>query len=385
MPQSSTKSSTKRKGFFAEAPVREDEEARQREVAALLPPHRVVLQDLPVERILPNPFQARQQFTNLEELSAAIQAQGFITRLRVRPDPDQSGYFQLAYGERRLRAARLAGLTEVPCEVADHTDDELLEIGLAENIQRRELEPLDEARAFRLFIEQRNYSIRRLAERIGKDKSYVEDRLALLRTPEDVQRMIEQRPDALRIAREIAKLPTAEERRPLIEGVMAGQVNTEDVRSIVRAVTGPEPLQTSVGGEAPSVATGEPGDAQTALSEEASVSRVVSVDGVPLAIPLWEEDGRGKQSGSAAESARGVKDAGVTRAAREARRPAASLRRDMGTVRVILARWHKALPDMTVVERAALEGYIQEIEGASARLRIELHEMNVGGREAQEE
>ena len=384
MPQSSTKSSTKRKGFFAEAPVREDEEARQREVAALLPPHRVVLQDLPVERILPNPFQVRQQFTNLEELSAAIQAQGFITRLRVRPDPDQSGYFQLAYGERRLRAARLAGLTVVPCEVADHTDDELLEIGLTENIQRRELEPLDEARAFRLFIEQRNYSIRRLAERIGKDKSYVEDRLALLRTPDDVQRMIEQRPDALRIAREIAKLPTAEERRPLIEGVMAGQVNTEDVRSIVRAVmeVGVAPLPTSAVTEAPSTATGEQEDTQADLSEEASVSRVVSVDGIPVTMPVGEEGGPGKQPGSVVKSGRGVKEA---RADREPLRTATSLRRDMGTLRVILARWLKALPDMTARERDTLEGYIQEIEGACARLRIELHEMNVGGREAQEE
>lgn len=379
MPQSSTKSSTKRKGFFAEAPAREDEEARQREVAALLPPRRMVLQDLPVERILPNPFQSRQQFTNLEELSAAIQAQGFITRLRVRPDPDQSGYFQLAYGERRLRAARLAGLTAVPCEVAEHTDDELLEIGLAENIQRRDLEPLDEARAFRLFIEQRNYSIRRLAERIGKDKSYVEDRLALLRTPEDVQRMIEQRPDALRIAREIAKLPTPEERKPLIEGVMMGQVNTEDVRSIVRAVTSSAPAQTSIAGQASSAAMAQQEDAQGDLAEEAVVSRVVSVDGVPVTIPVWKEDGPGKQPGSAVESALAAK--GV----KEARRAAASLRREMGTMRVILARWHKALPDMTVAERTLLEGYIQEIEGASARLRIDLHEMNVGGQEAQEE
>lgn len=377
----------KGKGFFAEATTREDEEARQREVAALLPPRRVVMQELPVERIRPNPFQARRQFADLAELSAAIQAQGFITRLRVRPDPAEDGYFQLAYGERRLRAARLAGLTEVPCEVAEHTDDELLEIGLAENIQRRDLEPLDEARAFRLFIEQRNYSIRRVAERIGKDKSYIEDRLALLRTPEDVQRMIEQRPDALRIAREIAKLPTPEERRPLIEGVMAGNVNTEDVRSIVRAVmeVGAAPLHTSIAGEAPSTATGELSDAPAGSAEGASFSRVVSVDGVPVSMPVWEEDGPGKQPGSAVESGRGVKDAGGARADREPMRTATSLRRDMGTLRVILARWQKALPDMTPRERATLEGYIQEIEGASARLRIEMHGTNGDGQEAREE
>ncbi len=122
----------------------------------------------------------------------------------------------------------------VPCDVADHTDDELVEIGLAENIQRNDLAPLEAARAFQTFIDQRGYSIRRLAERIGKDKSYVEDRLKLLQVPEDVQQMVEQRPDALRAAREIARLDNPAERQPLIAGVVAGELNTAEVREIVR-------------------------------------------------------------------------------------------------------------------------------------------------------
>jgi ParB family transcriptional regulator, chromosome partitioning protein len=360
MPQSNTKSSTKRKGFFAEAPTHEDEEARQREVAALLPMRRVVIQDLPVERIAPNPFQARQQFRDLAELSAAIQAQGFITRLRVRPDPEQSGYFQLAYGERRLRAARLAGLTAVPCEIAEHTDDELLEIGLAENIQRRDLEPLDEARAFRLFIDQRNYSIRRLAERIGKDKSYVEDRLALLRTPEDVQRMIEQRPDALRIAREIAKLPTPEERRPLIEGVMEGTVNTDDVRNIVRAVTAPPAASAPSPEEAVSPdSSNRTISGETATADPSTPGSAVIINGVldPEAAPWRNED---------------VATRSLSRRGKGTATPASSLRRDMGTLRVILARWQKALPDLTDREKSVLSDYMQEIQDVSKRLQVEL-------------
>ena len=74
----------------------------------------------------------------------------------------------------------------IPCEIADHTDSDLIEIGLAENIQRHDLDPLEEARAFQTFIDERGYSIRGLAERIGKDKSYVEDRLKLLQAPDDV-------------------------------------------------------------------------------------------------------------------------------------------------------------------------------------------------------
>jgi ParB-like chromosome segregation protein Spo0J len=77
-----------------------------------------------------------------------------------------------------------------------------------------------------------------LAERIGKDKGYIENRLALLNVPEDVQQMVEQRPDSVRAAREIAKLPTHEERRPLIEGVVAGSLTDRDIRAQVREARG---------------------------------------------------------------------------------------------------------------------------------------------------
>jgi ParB family chromosome partitioning protein len=230
----------KRKGgFFNQAERPEDVVARQSDLAAVLTTRRTFPQDVAVDLIEPNPFQARQSFTDLEELAEAIRQQGFTSRLRVRQNPAQPGLFQLVYGERRLRAARLAGLDVVPCDVADHTDDELIEIGLAENIQRNDLAPLEVARAFQTFIDQRGYSIRRLAERIGKDKSYIEDRLKLLQAPEDVQQMVEQRPDALRAAREIARLDTPAERQPLISGVLAGELNTAEVREIVREAAAP--------------------------------------------------------------------------------------------------------------------------------------------------
>lgn len=227
----------KRKGFFGQAPARpEDELARQRDVEALIAPRRTVVQDLPVDRIRPNPFQARRQFDNLEELAGVIKTQGFTSRLRVRPDPSENGYFQLVYGERRLRAARIAELSEVPCEIAEHTDEELIEIGLAENIQRRDLNPMEEAQAFQTFRDERGYSIRKLAEKIGKDKGYIEDRLAILDAPADVQAMVAQRPDTLRAAREIAKLSTPSERKPLIEGILESKLNVHDIRAIVAEI-----------------------------------------------------------------------------------------------------------------------------------------------------
>lgn len=224
----------KRSIAFDDDETPEVAEARLRHLEALTPTRSVIPQDLPLDRISPNPFQARRTFNGLDELAQAIRVQGFVSRLRVRPHPNQGGHFQLLYGERRLRAAQMAGLERVPCDVVDATDDDLIEIGLAENIQRRDLDPLEEARALQVFMQQRGYSIRRLAERIGKHKSYIEDRLALLRAPDDVQHMVEQRADSLQAAREIAKLLSAEERRHLIDAVVAGEMTRDDVRSIVQ-------------------------------------------------------------------------------------------------------------------------------------------------------
>lgn len=226
----------KRSGFFGNGAAPADRAVQADDVAALLAPRATALQDVPIGRIAPNPFQARKVFDGLDELAAAITAQGFTSRLRVRPDPHRAGYFQLVYGERRLRAAALAGLAAVPVEVAAHTDNEMIEIGLAENIQRRDLLPLEEADAFQQLLDTGHYSIRSLAARLGKDKSYVEDRLALLRAPADVQAIYQARPDApLRAAREISRLPTAAERAPLVEGVRTGTLDVDQVRAHVAA------------------------------------------------------------------------------------------------------------------------------------------------------
>jgi ParB family chromosome partitioning protein len=228
----------KRRGFYTDAPANADLDLlRERNVETLIQPliqpKHTIQRDIPVERIRPNPFQARRTFTNLDELARSIQIHGFVSRLRVRPDPVDPGYFQLVYGERRWRAAQQAGMTTIPCEIAEHKDEELIEIGLLENIQREDLDPLEEAQAFRTFIDQRGYTIRSLAERLGKSKGYVDNRLALLRAPQDVQQMVAMRPDTVASARLIAQLPSEDERRPLIRGLVEGQIAAADVRGHV--------------------------------------------------------------------------------------------------------------------------------------------------------
>lgn len=190
--------------------------------------------DLPIGSIEPNPYQARMHFDDLDELIAAIRVHGFTSRIRVRPHANAPDRYQLVFGERRLRAARVAGLTIIPAEVAAHSDEEMREIGLTENLLRRDLSPLEEGRAFVAALDA-GYSLRRLAERIGKaDKGYVENRVAVARAPEDVQAMVAERPDTLRAAREIMKLESERERRPLIAGLVAGDLRRDDVAAIVR-------------------------------------------------------------------------------------------------------------------------------------------------------
>lgn len=252
----------RRKPIYADVASPLQERKLEQHIEALVTTQRRQTLDIPVERIRPNPFQARKSFEGVEELAATIRVQGFTTRLLVRPDPSEPGTFQLVFGERRLQAARLAGLAVVPCDVREHSDAELIEIGLAENIQRRDLHPLEEAQAFQSMIEQRGYSERDLAERIGKDRGYIQNRLALLRAPADVQELVAQRPDTLSAARAIAQVPTAQARRPLLDGVASGALTHKDVLALVRS-------------EAP--------DPTTALPEPASHPRSSSM---PLARAL---------------------------------------------------------------------------------------------------
>jgi len=268
---------SKRKGMGT-GPSAAEQQARRQSVEELLTPRltqrRAVSQDLPVGRIQPNPFQARTSFDEAElaELAQAIRELGFTSRLRVRPHPQQEGMFQLVYGERRLRAAALAGLDVVPCDIAEHTDDDLVEIGLAENIQRRDLNPIEEASAFQSFIDQRGYSIRRLAERIGKDKGYVEGRLTLLRAPADVQALIAQRPDTIDAARQISRLPD-DERRSIIAALMDGTISSREVRAFVRTFQEAPPADAPVA-TAPAFESREVVASGGASSDEATARTV---------------------------------------------------------------------------------------------------------------
>lgn len=185
----------------------------------------VDVREAPIELIKPNPFQPRESFDQegLEELAASIHEHGFYGHLLVR---QEGRWHQLAYGERRLRAAQIAGLTAIPVQVRELTDEQMLEISLTENVQREDLHPVDEAKAYARLQEELGYTVRDIAEKIGKGKSYVGTLLSLLRYP-DVEQAVRSADIPVRTAEELAKIDDPEERRRLTDQVIAGNLDRQ--------------------------------------------------------------------------------------------------------------------------------------------------------------
>ncbi len=148
-------------------------------------------QVLPVERIQPNPNQPRREFAPdaLEQLAQSIRQKGIVQPLIVRAIGVE-GQFEIVAGERRWRAAQIAGLHEVPIVIRDFDDVEVLEIAIIENIQREDLNPIEEAMAYRQLIERFGHTQEKLAEALSRSRSHVTNLLRLLTLPEPVQDML---------------------------------------------------------------------------------------------------------------------------------------------------------------------------------------------------
>jgi len=146
--------------------------------------------DLPIDRIAANPFQPRTRFEpdSLKELADSIRAAGVLQPLLVRPGRD--GDYQLVSGERRLRAAQMAGLTRVPAIVRELDDRAMMELALIENIQREDLNPIEEARAYQALVEKVGLTHDQLSERVGKQRVTITNALRLLGLAPEVMDMV---------------------------------------------------------------------------------------------------------------------------------------------------------------------------------------------------
>jgi ParB family chromosome partitioning protein len=166
-----------------------------RGLGALIPPAQAGGGDgatthVPQAAIRPNPLQPRQHFAeeDLDALAESIRSKGILQPLLVRP---VAGGFELIAGERRLRAAQRLGMEQVPVTVRAASDSEMLEMALIENLQRQDLNPLEEARAYRRLAEEFHLTQDEIAARVGKDRSTVANTLRLLQLPDEIQTAIE--------------------------------------------------------------------------------------------------------------------------------------------------------------------------------------------------
>ena len=183
-----------------------------------------------IDRIEANPEQPRLAFdeASLNELAASIREHGVLQPILVRP-LDAMRY-QLIAGERRWRASVIAGLDTIPALIEEIDDDTALEISIIENLQREDLSPLDEAAMYDRMVREHGYSIRKLADKLGKDKGYLENRLRLADAPPEVRELVSLRKDTLSHAYELMKVEDARKRRRLVEQVLAGELTLVKLR-----------------------------------------------------------------------------------------------------------------------------------------------------------
>jgi ParB family chromosome partitioning protein len=204
-------------------------------VAVAAAPGRALL-SLPIEAVQRNPEQPRKRFeeARLEELAASIREHGIMEPILVRRDG--TGYRILA-GERRWRAAQRAGLKEVPAILRDATDREAFELALVENLQREDLNPIEEAEAFDVLVRDHGLTQDAVAQAVGKDRSTVANALRLLRLPEDVRDLVKGGQLDMGHARALLGLEGEEAIRKAAQRVVREKLSVRATEGLVRLLT----------------------------------------------------------------------------------------------------------------------------------------------------
>jgi ParB family chromosome partitioning protein len=189
------------------------------------------IREVPVSKILPNPAQPRLSYDeeSLTELADSIREHGVLQPILVRPS---GGKFELIAGERRWRASGMAGRETIPAIVVEFDEQTALEVSIIENLQREDVSPLEEATMFRKMTDTFGYSVRQLAQKVGKDKGYVENRLRLSEAPADIRELVSLRKDTISHAYELMKIGDERTRRRLAKRIVAGELTLAKLRLI---------------------------------------------------------------------------------------------------------------------------------------------------------
>ncbi|MDB4982629.1 MAG: ParB family protein [Myxococcales bacterium] len=210
------------------------------------------LRTLSIEDVHPAPGQPRKSFDDarLDELAASIRTQGIIQPLVVRIR--EGGGYELIAGERRWRAAQRAGLHEVPAVVRDVAGKRAFEMALVENLQREDLNPIEEAQGFARLVEEFGYTQEALAARVGKDRSTVANALRLLRLPDDVRELVVEGRLSMGHARALLGLEAADAIGRLARRVVARELSVRQVEQLVRRERDGEPNAPAAAPKTPS-------------------------------------------------------------------------------------------------------------------------------------
>ena len=192
---------------------------------------------LPISQVEPGLNQPRKRFDpeTLEELRQSIEIHGVIQPLTVRRL--STGYYQIIAGERRWRAAKAAGLTEIPAVIIEADDRKVMEIGLIENLQREDLNPAEEARGYKVLMEEYGLTQEQLAQRMGKSRPAVANTLRLLALPEEIMAMLEEGTLSAGHARAILALPSPEAQIACAKKVVEGQLSVRQTEALVKALS----------------------------------------------------------------------------------------------------------------------------------------------------
>jgi ParB family chromosome partitioning protein len=202
------------------------------------------LKEVEIDLIEPNNLQPRTKFheRQLEELAQSIKENGIVQPILIRKI--NGSRYQIVAGERRWRAAQQAGLQRIPAIVRDVADDKMLELALIENIQRQELNAIEEAQAYKRLIDTLGLTQEVVAQRVGRDRTFVTNYLRLLRLPEDIQALVEENQISMGHARALLGLDDPEKQRNLARMVVEKSLSVREVeRTIKKIINNEKPVQ----------------------------------------------------------------------------------------------------------------------------------------------
>ncbi|MCM0080644.1 ParB/RepB/Spo0J family partition protein [Geomonas sp. Red32] len=249
----------------------------------------------PIEDIRPNKEQPRKTFVNekLEELAASIREKGIIQPLVVLK---KAGHYEIIAGERRWRAAQKAGLREVPVVIQDVSEETALEMALIENIQREDLNAVEEAEAYHSLLERFSLSQEELAKRVGKERSTIANSLRLLRLPNDIKRDVAEDRLTMGHARALLTLEDPDEQRAARDEIVKGHLSVRETEALVKKKKGPaappktkkqaedadqrdlvERMQRFFGAKVAVKRSGKGGKLEIAFSDQNELARIVEM------------------------------------------------------------------------------------------------------------